>query len=66
MQAEQLCDGMQYLIKYIIIKAWMKMEDSILYNIRNEFPIWESPTFCTQRDTYSTHHCAHIPDDYDT
>jgi hypothetical protein len=45
MQTELLCDGMQYLSKHIIMIAWVKTEDSILYNNTNEFPIWESPTF---------------------
>jgi hypothetical protein len=66
MQTEQLCDGMQYLSKHIIMKACVKMEDSILYNNRIEFPIRESLTFCKVHDTFSKHHCAHFPEDYDT
>jgi hypothetical protein len=66
MQTEQLCDGMQHLSKHTIMKAWVKMKDLILYNKTNEFPVWESPTFCKQHDTFSTHHCAHFPEDYDS
>jgi hypothetical protein len=32
MQTEQLCDGLHYLTKHTIIKGWVKMVDSILYD----------------------------------
>jgi hypothetical protein len=32
MQTEQLCDCIHYLTKHIIIKAWVKILDSILHH----------------------------------
>jgi hypothetical protein len=59
MQTEQLCDGIHYLTKHIIIKAWVKMVDSIVYDTINEFPKWDSPPFCKHL-THSLHITGNI------
>jgi hypothetical protein len=66
MQKQEICDGIHYLTKDIILKVWVKMIDSIVYRTINEIPKWDSAAFFTDDDTFLTHHCLHISENYDT
>jgi hypothetical protein len=50
----------------IIMKGWVKLEDSSLYHTTNDFPKWVSPAICKRHDIISTYHCAHLSENYDT
>jgi hypothetical protein len=38
MQIEQVWDSVYYLTKYVVLKFWFKMVDSVMYDPTNEFP----------------------------
>jgi hypothetical protein len=38
MQTQEICDGIHYLTKDIILKVWVKMVDSIVFHTISEIP----------------------------
>jgi hypothetical protein len=66
MQKQEICDGIHYLTKDMILKVWVKMVDFIVYHTISAIPKWDSAAFFTDDDTFATHHCLHFSENYDT
>jgi hypothetical protein len=47
------------------MKAWVKMVQSILY-LHKCISKMRFTAFCTHHGTFSTHHCAHFSENYET
>jgi hypothetical protein len=50
----------------MIMKAWVKKFRIPFCITINEFPKWDSPAFLIHHETFSTHHCVHFSEIYDT